>query len=227
MASLKKNFEQVYNRIKQAEHSCGRVGKVKLLAVSKKKPASIIEDAYHLGQRHFGESYIQEALLKIEKLSGFNKIIWHFIGAVQSNKTRDIASNFHWIHSVDRLKIAKRLSDQRSNILPPINICLQVNINGEASKSGITINELPELVDATSKLPQLKLRGLMAIPVLETTHSKQRIAFKALADQLAYLNKTHGLNMDTLSLGMSGDLEASIEEGATIVRIGTALFGTR
>ena len=227
MTSLKSHFEQVKKRIQQAEYACDRAGEVQLLAVSKKKPAAMIHDAYQLGQRHFGESYLQEALGKIRELSYLDDICWHFIGPIQSNKTRDIASHFQWVHSVDRLKIAKRLSDQRSDMLPPLNVCLQVNISEEASKSGAAMSDLSDLVAEVAQLPHLNLRGLMALPATESDPVKQRAPFKALTEQLASLNQSHGLNMDTLSMGMTGDLEAAIKEGSTIVRIGTALFGAR
>lgn len=198
-----------------------------LLAVSKTKPASMVREAWQFGQKHFGENYLQDALDKIEQLKDLQGIQWHFIGPIQSNKTRDIASHFHWVHSVDRLKIAKRLSDQRPEGLPPLNICLQVNTSGESSKSGGRLDELPELVQGVRELPGLKLRGLMTIPAPESDPQKQRQPFRALAHQMKALNEQYALAMDTLSMGMTGDLEAAIEEGATIVRIGTALFGAR
>lgn len=227
MTSIQSQFDQVHARIRQAEQSCHREGQVQLLAVSKTKPADMIREAWSLGQRDFGENYLQEALEKIASLTDLQEVHWHFIGPIQSNKTRDIASSFQWVHSVDRLKIAKRLSDQRSEALPPLNICLQVNISGEESKSGVPLAELSELVAAISALPRLSLRGLMAIPAPESDPVKQRIPFRLMADQLKALNEEHGLRMDTLSMGMTGDLEAAIQEGATMVRIGTALFGAR
>ena len=196
-------------------------------AVSKTKPATMIREAWSLGQRHFGENYLQEALDKINTLADLKDIYWHFIGPVQSNKTREIASGFHWVHSVDRLKIAKRLNDQRPDELPPLNICLQVNISGETSKSGVPLDELSELVMAVSALPNIRLRGLMAIPAPERDPDKQRIPFQAIAEKLKALNEEQGLNMDTLSMGMTGDLDIAIQKGSTIVRIGTALFGAR
>ncbi len=227
MTPLKSHFEQVFERIHTAEQSCQRTGQVTLLAVSKTKPTAMVEGAYELGQRHFGENYLQEALGKIEELGSLDEIIWHFIGPIQSNKTRDIACSFQWVHSVDRLKIAKRLSDQRDGSLPALNICLQVNISGEESKSGITLSELPALVEEISHLPNIKLRGLMAIPAPESDPEKQKQPFRDLADAMERLNKAFNLDMDTLSMGMTGDLEAAIEEGSTMVRIGTALFGAR
>lgn len=227
MTLLQNRFQRVYDRIHQAEQACNRHGQVQLLAVSKTKPASMVREAWHLGQKHFGESYLQEALGKIDELNELSDIHWHFIGPIQSNKTRDISNHFDWVHSIDRLKIAQRLNDQRSEELPPLNICLQVNISGEASKSGINLEELPSLVLSIASLPNLKLRGLMAIPAPETDIEKQREPFKKLAHQLNALNDEFSLSMDTLSMGMTDDLEAAIAEGSTMVRIGTALFGSR
>ena len=227
MTLLKSRFEKVFDQIHKAENACQREGEVKLLAVSKTKPAELVREACELGQREFGENYLQEALVKIAELSDIEGIVWHFIGPIQSNKTRDIAGNFQWVHSVDRLKIARRLSDQRPSDLPPLNICLQVNISGEASKSGVKVEDLEELAKAISKLPNISLRGLMAIPAPAETKEQQRIPLRAMKQALTNLNSTLGLNMDTLSMGMTGDLEAAIEEGSTMVRIGTALFGVR
>ena len=227
MTSLKHQFGQVNDRIRQAELLCHRQGQVRLLAVSKTKPASMVREAWELGQRHFGENYLQEALTKIEALADLKDISWHFIGPIQSNKTRDIASHFHWVHSIDRLKVAQRLSDQRPEHLPPLNICLQINTSGEASKSGISPEELPELVRTISQLPQLKLRGLMTIPAPESDPEQQKKPFQALAQMMDQINESQNLAMDTLSMGMTGDLEAAIQEGSTMVRIGTALFGAR
>ncbi|MDP0588024.1 MAG: YggS family pyridoxal phosphate-dependent enzyme [Candidatus Endonucleobacter bathymodioli] len=227
MTSLKKHFDQVRVRIQQAENSSNRQGKVQLLAVSKKKTAAMIREAYALGQRSFGESYVQEAVNKIKELSYINDICWHFIGLIQSNKTQDISSYFQWAHSVCRLKIAKRLSEQRPATSPPLNICLQVTTSEKNITSGVEIADLSELALAVSVLPGLKLRGLMTLPPAETDQKKQTKAFRVLAKQLSFLNKTHNLAMDTLSMGMTSDLEVAIQEGATIVRIGTALFGAR
>ena len=227
MTPIQRQFGQVNDRIRQAEQNCHREGQVLLLAVSKTKPASMVREAWELGQRDFGENYLQDALEKIDTLAGLKDISWHFIGPIQSNKTRDIASHFDWVHSVDRMKIAHRLNDQRPDDLPPLNICLQVNISSEPSKSGVKPQELPELVKSVSKMPHLKLRGLMAIPAPEQNPEKQRIPFKALAELQRQLNKSLQLDMDTLSMGMTDDLEAAIYEGSTMVRIGTALFGAR
>ncbi|WOG28502.1 YggS family pyridoxal phosphate-dependent enzyme [Endozoicomonas sp. 8E] len=227
MTSLKSQFDQVFERIHKAEQASGRESQVKLLAVSKTKPAGMIAEAWQLGQRDFGENYLQEAVDKITRLRDLEGLVWHFIGPIQSNKTRDIASHFQWVHSVDRFKIAQRLNDQRPEQFPPLNICLQVNISEEESKSGATLTELPELAVAISQLPRLRLRGLMAIPAPEEDEAKQRAPFKKLANTLESLNHEHHLTMDTLSMGMTSDLEAAIAEGATMVRIGTALFGAR
>ncbi len=198
---------------------------VSLLAVSKTKPAADIQAAFEAGQRCFGESYLQEALDKIAALQQL-PIEWHFIGHIQSNKTQDIAHHFAWVHSVDRLKIARRLSEQRPADLPPLNVCLQINISAEASKSGISLQQLDELAIQVAELPAIRLRGLMAIPARCDSFSEQRALFHQLNDALQGLN-AQGLQLDTLSMGMSGDMEAAIAEGATIVRIGTAIFGPR
>ena len=227
MTQLKGCFEQVIDRIHKAESACQRQGEVQLLAVSKTKPAALVEEAYALGQRDFGENYLQEALEKITALSDKEDIVWHFIGPIQSNKTRDIAQHFQWVHSVDRYKIAKRLSDQRPADWPPLNICLQVNISGEASKAGVTLDELHDLIQAVSELPNLQLRGLMAIPAPAADREQQRQPLRAMKQALERMNKESGITMDTLSMGMTSDLEVAIEEGSTLVRIGTALFGER
>ena len=198
---------------------------VQLLAVSKTKPVALIKQAYEAGQTDFGENYLQEALLKISQLPNAD-INWHYIGSIQSNKTRDLANYFQWVDSVDRLKIARRLSEQRNPALAPLNICIQVNAGNEASKSGASLHELPQLAQQIAVLPHLKLRGLMAIPVKASTLQQQRATFKPLHDAFLQLNAS-GLDLDTLSMGMSNDMEAAIAEGATIVRIGTAIFGER
>lgn len=201
---------------------------VHLIAVSKTQPADAIAAAYHWGQRAFGENYLQEALEKQAILAqqGLNDIIWHFIGPIQSNKTRPIAEHFAWVHSVDREKIAQRLNDQRPEGLPPLNICLQVNIDDEATKSGVSLAELPALAAAVSQLPNITLRGLMAIPAPSNNPEQQAAAFGQLRQALENLNCS-GLALDTLSMGMSGDMEAAIAQGATFVRVGTDIFGAR
>ena len=211
-------------QIWQAEISYNRKpGSVQLLVVSKTKTANDIAVAYQAGQRHFGESYCQEALKKQQELGAYD-ITWHFIGPIQSNKTKALATHFDWVHSVDSLKTAWRLSSQRPSALPPLNICLQVNISGEQSKSGIALHELPELCGLVAGLPNIKLRGVMAIPMPEEDFDLQRQPYKTLYQ---IVEKMGIPGMDTYSFGMSGDLNAAIAEGATIVRIGTALFGER
>ncbi|QTD33099.1 YggS family pyridoxal phosphate-dependent enzyme [Pseudomonas fluorescens] len=223
MSTIADNILQVSSRIQAATQAANRSeDSVQLLAVSKTKPAEALREAYAAGLRDFGENYLQEALGKQLKLADL-PLIWHFIGPIQSNKTRSIAEHFAWVHSVDRLKIAQRLSEQRPADLPPLNICIQVNVSGEASKSGCTPQDLPALAKAISALPRLKLRGLMAIPEPTEDRAEQDAAFAAVRKLQAELN----LPLDTLSMGMSHDLESAIAQGATWVRIGTALFGAR
>lgn len=223
MSTIAENIAKVAGRIRDAAQAAGRnEHAVGLLAVSKTKPVSALREAYASGQRDFGENYLQEALDKQAELGDLD-ITWHFIGPIQSNKTKAIAAHFDWVHSVDRLKIAERLSAQRPEGLPPLNICLQVNISGEATKSGCLPEELPGLASAIQALPGLRLRGLMAIPGPQDDPARQREPFAQLRELQASLN----LPLDTLSMGMSHDLEAAIAEGATWVRIGTALFGAR
>ena len=196
-----------------------------LLAVSKTRPVEEIEAAYKAGQQAFGENYLQEALAKMSALDKLS-ISWHFIGAIQSNKTREIANAFDWVHSVERIKIARRLSEQRNPELEPLNICLQVNICNENTKSGVRHNEFTDLAREVANLPNLKLRGLMAIPEKVESLDMQRSIFRKMQQTMTELNQ-QGLDLDTLSMGMSNDMEAAIAEGATIVRIGTAIFGPR
>jgi len=198
---------------------------VTLLAVSKAFPAADIEAAAAAGQRLFGESYLNEALEKMERLAHL-RLGWHFIGPIQSNKTRRLAEHFDWIQSLDRLKIARRLNEQRPEGLPPINVLLQVNISGEASKAGLEPGALPETAEAVQSLPRLKLRGLMAIPARTSRFGEQRAAFARLRELYEALRE-QGMPLDTLSMGMSGDLEAAIAEGSTLVRVGTGIFGPR
>ena len=224
MTSIANKIKQINSEIRKAEYSAQREeGSVALLAVSKTKPGSDIIQAYQAGQRHFGESYCQEALIKQKELSCY-QITWHFIGPIQSNKTRQIASHFSWVHSVDRLKIAKRLSEQRPANLPPLNICIQVNISNEQSKSGFQLDELAAIVEQISQLPNISLRGVMAIPQPEADYEQQRIPYRKLYQ---YVKNIDNFKMDTFSFGMTGDLKAAIAEGSTIVRVGTALFGAR
>lgn len=223
MSTIADNIAHVSSRIRAAALAAGRdEHSIQLLAVSKTKPAEALREAYAAGLRDFGENYLQEALSKQLELADL-PLIWHFIGPIQSNKTRAIAEHFDWVHSVDRLKIAQRLSEQRPADLPPLNICIQVNVSGEASKSGCTPADLPALANAISALPRLKLRGLMAIPEPTEDRAAQDAAFAAVQSLQASLN----LPLDTLSMGMSHDLESAIAQGATWVRIGTALFGVR
>ena len=223
MSTIADNIGLVSQRIRAAADAVQRdASSIHLLAVSKTKPAQAVREAYAAGLRDFGENYLQEALGKQAELTDL-PLSWHFIGPIQSNKTRAIAEHFAWVHSVDRLKIAQRLSEQRPADLPPLNICIQVNVSGEASKSGCTPADLLALATAISALPRLKLRGLMAIPEPTEDRAEQDAAFATVRDLQASLN----LALDTLSMGMSHDLESAIAQGATWVRIGTALFGAR
>ena len=226
MPEINHSLQQVLKEISRYEHEFSRKhGSVQLIAVSKTRPASDLLDAYQQGQRDFGENYIQEAIDKMPDLDR-DDIQWHFIGPIQSNKTRLISENFNWVHSVDRLKIAQRLSDQRPAHLEPLNVLIQVNSSNEISKSGCQFDQLPELANAITALPRLRLRGLMTLPAAEQDFAAQRIPFKRLHDALESLNQT-GMTMDTLSMGMSRDIRAAIAEGATMVRVGTAIFGQR
>lgn len=228
MTSVIDNLQQVRSRIAAACAAAGRpVQAVTLLAVSKTFGPEAVRAAAAAGQRAFGENYVQEALDKIAALADLRaQLEWHLIGPLQSNKTRVVAEAFDWVHSVDRLKTAQRLAAQRPPQRPPLQLCLQVNISGEASKSGVAPAELPALAQAVAALPNIKLRGLMAIPEPAGDAAAQRAPHRALAGLLAALN-AQGLALDTLSMGMSADLEPAIAEGATIVRVGTAIFGGR
>jgi hypothetical protein len=223
---LARRLDAVRQRIRNAEDRAGRpAGSVTLLAVSKTFPADAVRACAVAGQRLFGENYVQEASDKIASLSDLG-LEWHFIGPLQSNKTRPVAERFHWVHSVDRLKIAERLNEQRPTTLPPLNICLQVNVSGEESKSGTSLAELPTLAAAVQQLPRLRLRGLMAIPAPAADPEGQRRPLRLLRQAFDELN-ARGYGLDTLSMGMSDDLEAAVLEGATLVRIGSAIFGAR
>ena len=223
MSTIAENIAKVRARIREAAQASQRdLATIGLLAVSKTKPAQAIREAHAAGIGDFGENYLQEALGKQQELADLD-LIWHFIGPIQSNKTKQIAEHFQWVHSVDRLKIAQRLSDQRPAHLPPLNICLQVNVSGEASKAGCKPEELAALAQAVTQLPQLRLRGLMTIPEPTDDRTEQHAAFARLRELRDNLN----LDLDSLSMGMSHDLEAAIAEGATWVRVGTALFGAR
>jgi pyridoxal phosphate enzyme (YggS family) len=224
--NLPEQVQAVRNRIELATRAAGRnVDSVTLLAASKAQPANSVRALAQAGVRNFGESYVQEGLEKMEALRDL-PLTWHFIGRLQANKTRPVASAFDWVHGVDRLKIAERLAEQRPFHAAPLNVCLQVNVGGEASKGGVASAELPALAAAVAALPRLKLRGLMCIPPDEDDPVRQRAWFGSVRRQLEALNAA-GAKLDTLSMGMSGDLEAAILEGATLVRIGTALFGPR
>ena len=228
IGSIASNLQSVRQRIAAAAVASGREpGSVQLLAVSKTFPGAAVREAHAAGQRAFGENYVQESLAKIEELADLRaQLEWHLIGPLQSNKTRGVAEAFDWVHSVDRLKIAQRLSEQRPATLAPLQICLQVNVSGEASKSGLSPAELPEVARAVAALPRLQLRGLMSIPEATADPQAQRVPHRLLRELLEGL-RAQGLPMDTLSMGMSGDLEAAVAEGASIVRVGTAIFGTR
>ena len=230
MSSIAANLQQVRQRITRSCDDAGRPAQsVTLLAVSKTFGATQIREAFAAGQRDFGENYVQEASAKMEALAELRaELRWHFIGPLQSNKTRAVAERFDWVHSVDRLKIAQRLAEQRPEALPPLQLCLQVNISGEASKSGLPPGEVFAVARAVAALPaeRVRLRGLMAIPELSGDAGAQRRPHRALRELLHALNAS-GLALDTLSMGMSADLEAAVAEGATIVRIGTAIFGAR
>ena len=250
--NLPERLAEVRERIKNAALDAGRsVDSITLLGITKGQPASLLQTAVQAGVREFGESYLQEALDKMAALaklrppvelqqqtatddraasegtpSGGTGLIWHFVGRLQSNKTRPVAEGFAWVHAVDRLKIAERLAEQRPYYAPPLNVCLQVNVAGEDSKGGVSLSELPALAARVATLPRLKLRGLMCLPPDESDPIRQRHWFGLLRQALEQLNAS-GLALDTLSMGMSGDLEAAIHEGSTLVRVGTALFGPR
>jgi len=225
MEPIRNRLFQVRQRIADAARAAGRdLDSVQLLAVSKTRPLADLQAALEAGQRAFGESYLQDAEAKIAAIGTLAE--WHFIGPLQSNKTRAVAEQFDWVHSIDRLKIAQRLSDQRPGDRAPLNVCLQVNISNQPSKSGITTGEAAELAQAVRELPGLCLRGLMALPAQEVDPRRQREAFRQL-HQLSQALQQAGLPLDTLSMGMSQDLEAAIAEGTTLVRVGTAIFGAR
>ena len=226
MENVARNLATVRARMDAAAERAGRApGTVSLLAVSKTQPAEVLAAAWDAGQRDFGENYLQEALPKISALAE-HALHWHFIGGLQSNKTRAVAERFDWVHTVDRESIARRLSDQRPAELPPLHVCLQVNVSGEGSKGGAAPDRLPELAAAVADMPRLKLRGLMAIPAPAEGLEAQRAPHRRLRELMEQLNRG-GYGLDTLSMGMSDDLEAAILEGATLVRIGTAIFGSR
>lgn len=225
MSTIADRLAQVRTRITQAAYAAGRdPASIQLLAVSKTHAVADLEAALAAGQVALGESYLQDALPKIEAIG--HRAEWHFIGPIQSNKTRQIATHFDWVHSVDRIKIAQRLNEQRPRKLPPLNVCLQVNTSGEAAKGGISPADTRAFAEAVSMLPHLRLRGLMTIPARELDSARQREPFHQLRNLFEQLI-VGGFSLDTLSMGMSDDMEAAIAEGATLVRIGTAIFGPR
>jgi pyridoxal phosphate enzyme (YggS family) len=226
MTTISANLQAVHARIETAARACGRAPEtVGLLAVSKTWPASSVREAAMVGQRAFGENYVQEGIDKIREVARPD-LEWHFIGPLQGNKTRQVAETFDWVHSVDRLKIAERLAQQRPETLPPLQVCLQVNISGEDTKNGVAPQEAPALAQRIAQLPRLALRGLMAIPAPAADFAGQREPFRRLRLLFEQLVR-EGLALDTLSMGMSNDIEAAIAEGATLVRVGTAIFGER
>ena len=226
MTQIADGLTRVRARIRAAEERFGRPqASVTLLAVSKTKPAAMVHQALAAGQTAFGENYVQEARDKQQAL-GPCEASWHFIGPLQSNKTKLVAPHFDWVHSVEREKIARRLSEQRPEALPPLNVCIQVNVSGEASKSGVQPGDVPELAMAVAAMPRLRLRGLMCIPAPADTFDAQRQPFRELRNLQERLVRD-GLSLDTLSMGMSDDLEAAIAEGSTMVRVGTDIFGAR
>jgi PLP dependent protein len=226
MATIQTNTQQVHTRIRVACAAAQRpLSSVRLLCVSKTYGPQAVRDAFDAGERCFGENYVQEGLDKIAALADLrDSLEWHLIGPLQSNKTRAVAEHFDWVHSVDRLKLAERLSTQRPATLRPLNVCLQVNTSQETSKGGVAVDDVAGLAQAVSALPRLRLRGLMAIPEATAEVQAQRHAHRQLRELLLSL---HMPNLDTLSMGMSQDLEAAIAEGATLVRVGTAIFGER
>jgi len=230
MTTISNNIVAIQQKIANASQAAQRVDEVQLLAVSKTKPVALIKQAFLQGLTHFGENYVQESVEKILQIKDDNEfdrpLTWYFIGPLQSNKTRPVAENFDWVQSVDRLKIAQRLDQQRPEHLPAINICLQVNISGESSKSGTTLSEVMELAEQVQDLPRLKLRGIMAIPEKSDNPDTLKQQFKALELIYKQLQQQYS-DIDTLSMGMSGDLESAIECGSTMVRIGTDIFGAR
>ena len=226
MTTISANLQAVLARIGEAARRCGRQPEeISLLAVSKTWPGSYVQEAARAGQKAFGENYVQEGVDKVHE-TALSDLDWHFIGPLQSNKTRPVAEAFQWVHSVDRFKIAERLSQQRPAHLPPLQICLQVNISNEDSKSGVPEEDVASLAQQIARLPHLKLRGLMTIPAPASEFAQQRAPFRRLRELYEQLNRS-GFALDTLSMGMSNDIEAAIAEGSTLVRVGTAIFGER
>jgi hypothetical protein len=226
MSSIAQSLENIRTRVTVLERRYERTpGDVRVLAVSKTKPPEAVLAAADAGQREFGENHVQDALTKLDAVQR-RDLVWHFIGPLQSNKTRVVAARFHWVHSIDRAKIARRLNEQRPQGLPPLEVCIQVNVSGEISKSGVEPHQVEELAGAIEELPRLRLRGLMTLPRPSDNLEEQRQPFAALRGIREALN-AGGRALDTLSMGMTNDMEAAIAEGATIIRIGTAIFGPR
>ena len=224
--TVTENLSLLSDLLNQAATDAGRrPGDVRLLAVSKKHPVDKILEAAAAGQRDFGENFVQEGVEKIQALAGHD-LTWHFIGHLQSNKTRIVAENFDWVHTIDKLKTARRLAAQRPAAMPPLNVCLQVNVDDETTKSGVTPGDVPALAAACADLPNLRLRGLMCLPAIREDFNAQRVPFAALRE-LAEKLRQDGIETDTLSMGMTADYRAAVFEGATIVRVGTAIFGSR
>ncbi|MGX5915549.1 YggS family pyridoxal phosphate-dependent enzyme [Aliidiomarina sp. Khilg15.8] len=227
MMAIADSVHTVMNSIKSAcEHAGREPDSVRLLAVSKTKPVSDIEAAYEAGLREFGENYVQEGVEKVDALHHLDDCVWHFVGPLQSNKTRPVAERFDWVQSIDRLKIARRLSEQRPSELPPLQVLIQVNIDDEESKSGIELSQLRKLAADINELANIELRGIMAIPAANADEAQQAQSFQALAEAFQQLQSDYP-QVDTLSLGMSSDLELAIAHGSTMVRVGTSLFGKR
>ncbi len=226
MIRVTENFRKIQDLLAKAAADAGRsADQIRLLAVSKKKPAGAVLEAYAAGQRDFGENFVSEGVEKIAAVAK-DDAVWHFIGHLQANKTKAVAQHFQWVHTIDRLKIARRLSAQRPADAADLNICIEVNIDAEASKSGVAASEVAELAAAVAALPRLRLRGLMCLPAVRDEFEAQRQPFARMRELMESLNRS-GMQLDTLSMGMTADYAAAIREGATIVRIGTAIFGAR
>ncbi len=226
MIRVTENFRKIQDMLAKAAIEAGRdPAEIRLLAVTKRKPVAAVLEAASAGQKDFGENFVQEGLKKMAE-AGRDDLIWHFIGHLQTNKTRPVAERFHWVHTVDRLKIAERLSRQRPHYAADLNVCIQVNIDDETAKAGVTPADLPDLARALSELPRLRLRGLMCLPAIRQDFTEQRQPFAEMRKLKTTLEES-GISLDTLSMGMTADYRAAIHEGATLVRIGTALFGAR
>ncbi len=226
MIRVTENFRKIQDLLARAATEAHRdPNEIRLLAVSKKKPVESVIAAANAGQRDFGENFVQEGLKKMDE-AGRDDLIWHFIGHLQANKTKPVAERFHWVHTVDRLKIAERLSRQRPHSASDLNVCIQVNINNETAKAGVATADVADLAHAVSELSGLRLRGLMCLPAIRQDFTKQREPFAEMRKLKASLEES-GISLDTLSMGMTADYRAAIHEGATLVRIGTALFGAR